>query len=169
VCLQARISEFGSLKVLREEQNRTNSFGRFSFTASTHVLEPLQSWEGYTIKVTDPKVKDKFVQPCGGYVTLNYIDERQEVTTKDGTPFYFPVGLVKHLGWNRAYPLEANNRKMIFPLGTNIPLIPILQNPEQCPSVRDSSLVGICRELNGSAAAYFLQRATTPASDSTAH
>jgi len=170
VCLQARISEFGSLKVLREEQTRTNSFGRFSFTASTHPLTPLlQGWEGYTIKVTDPKVKDKLVQPCGGYVTLNYIDERQEVTTKDGTPFYFPVGLVRHLGWNYAYPLGSSNRKMVFPLGAHIPLIPVLQNPEQCQSVRDSSLVGVCRESNGSAAAYFLRRASTPASDSTAH
>ena len=165
VCLQARIWEFGNVSVLREDQTHTDSSGRFSFAASTHVLEILQSWEGCTIKVTDPKIKDYFPQPCGGFAFLTY-DERQ-VTPKDGTLFYFPVAMVEQLGWHRAVPFGAN-RKMIFLLGTTIPLIPVLQSPEQCSSARDSSVVGICVGLNGSTEAYRLRRAK-PESDSPAH
>jgi hypothetical protein len=165
VCLQARIWEFGNVSVLREDLTHTDSSGRFSFVASTHVLEILQSWEGYTIKVTDPKKKDYFPQPGGGFAFLTY-DERQ-VTPKDGTLFYFPVAMVEQLGWHRAVPFGAN-RKTIFLVGATIPLIPVLQSSEQCSSARDSSVVGICVGLNGSTEAYRLRRGK-PESDSPAH
>lgn len=65
VCLQARIWDFANVSVLREDQTHTDSSGRFSFAASTQVLDLLQSWEGYTIEVTDTKMKHDFPQPSG--------------------------------------------------------------------------------------------------------
>jgi hypothetical protein len=162
VCLQARVFDFGKVIVLREESTNTNNSGRFSFTSTTHELDFFQRWEGYTIKVTDPRVKDNFEQLCGGYVTLNYIDEHQKVVTKNGIPpYYFPVAMIEQSGWH-SVAIGPNNRKVIFPLGAHIPLVPLLQSPEQCQSVRDSSLVGFCRVLNSSWAADTLRQASTP-------
>jgi hypothetical protein len=157
VCLQARVWDFGNVSVLREDQTHTDSYGRFTFKASTHALDLLQSWERYTIEVEDPKIRYGFPQPCGG--PNLWVDERQ-VPPKDGTPFYFPVVMMEQVSWQRVVD-GSTSRKMIFPLGAHIPLIPVLQNPEQCRPMRDSSLVGFCRELNDPWAAfpYRLRRA----------
>lgn len=63
----------------------------FSLASFTHELDFFQRWEGYTIKVTDARVQDNLPQPCGGLVTLSFIDERQKMITKErypGIPFF---------------------------------------------------------------------------------
>lgn len=167
VCLQARVWDSGNVSVLREEQTHTDSYGKFAFKASTHLLDLLQSWEAYTIKIEDPKVKFDFPQPCGSFVNL-YIDERQ-VIPKDGTSFYFPLAMMEQVSWHRVVD-SSTVRKMSFPLGANIPLFPVLQNPDQCQSVRDSSLLRFCRELNDTWTAYpYRLRRAKPQSDNLAN
>jgi hypothetical protein len=166
VCLQARVWDFGNVSVLREDQTHTDSNGRFAFKASTHVLDLLQSWERYTIEVEDPKIRYMFPQPCGG--PNPWVDERQ-VPPKDNTPFYFPVLIIEQVSWHLVVD-DPTYRKMIFPLGAHIPLIPVLQSPEQCQSMQVPSLVGFCRKLNNSWAGdtYRLLRAK-PESDNPAN
>ena len=57
VSLEATAKDWESRKVMRSEQTETGLSGTFFFPPSIYLFGPFQSWQGYSISISDPTVK----------------------------------------------------------------------------------------------------------------
>ncbi len=160
VCLQSRVRDFGTVRVVREEISKSDSSGKFSFASSTYRPGPLDSWIGYSIRVIDPRVETQ--PPCGAELVpgvLNYYGQGIEWKTgEEGSRVYFPVAFVHEYFGPNSLPESSVRRKMSFSFRVRIELIPVLANASQCQPIQDSLLAGYCADLNKSAAAEMLRQ-----------
>jgi len=159
VCLEVMVRDWGKAVDLRLEQTRTDPSGVFSFSPSIHT-HVMQSWQGYSIRVTDPRMD--FVPRCGPALSGAYFSTFIEGAKlapmgKDDPPLYFPVAVVNEPSMPTSLGVNVVRRKMGFPVGGHIALIPLLGNVEGCQPIENSDLAGSCRQLNGSAAASTLR------------
>jgi len=160
VCLEIAIRDLGKPVAARSEERLTDPSGRFSFSASIIHTQLLQSWQGYSVRVTDPSIE--VVPHCGAFLSGAYFSSFVEggklpPQDKMDRPFYFPVTVVSYPPMPPPVRYNALLRKMGFPVGRRIALIPLLRNVEECKPIEDSDLAASCRELNGSAAASTLR------------
>jgi hypothetical protein len=150
------------------EETQTDPSGRFSFSSSIIRTDLFQNWLGYSVRVTDPRmdiVKMGIVPHCGPSLSVDFMvatDFLQAAAAKLSPldkldrPLYFPVAVGSQPlnGPPRTHALE---RKLGFPLGGRIALIPLLRNVDECRPINDPDLGEYCRALNGSAAAETLR------------
>jgi hypothetical protein len=146
------------------EETQTDPSGRFSFSASIIRTDLFRNWQGYSVRVTDPRmdmIKMGIVPHCGYSLTVDFgvastfmraAPARLSPLDKVDRPLYFPVAVGSRplTGPPRTHAVE---RKMGFPLGGRIELIPLLRNVNECQPIEDPDLAEYCRALNGSAAA----------------
>lgn len=169
VCLEAAVIDWKTREVVRSEVTRSDAFGEFSFSSSIHRTEGFRRWEGYLIRVTDPNAE--MVPTCGATLIpafSTFVVELDEGRTwapiNSGKPVYFPVELVQERAIPNPIPLGPMRQQMKHFWGGEIALIPLRQNAGECQGIRDSSLTAFCREMNNSAAAFYLHRAIQQAS-----
>lgn len=165
VCLQATVIDWATPEVVRTEVTRTDAFGEFAFSYSIHRTEGFRRWTGYSIRITDPNAE--MVPTCGANLFSAFEmfagqldDGRTWAPINIGKPVYFPV----ELGNSNPNPKGPPDPKIKHFWRGQIALIPLLQNAGECQGLRDSSLAPDCREMNNSAAAFFLRRAIQQAS-----
>ena len=158
VCLQVVASGLGHKQALRSELLRTDTKGEVFFGWSIHDLAILQTWDGYSLHLSDPK--SDFSLPCGPQVgfELSRFSERLGDSRADGTQ-YFPVELAesianpkqRDLGWTRI------QRSATFKRSMRVELIPILPAPDGCKQIVDPRSAEECRQLNTEAVAALQQ------------
>jgi hypothetical protein len=154
ICLQVDSGAMGSQEQVRKELRQSNAAGEFSFSPSVHHILLLQTWEGYSIRVTDPQTN--FAAPCGPNLGpgLNEVYPGQTKERKITNTGYFPVVLVKPaMSAPNESGLTDTRRRMGFPLGMRVALIPILSDPARCKEVQEPWLVKDCQRLNSEAKA----------------
>jgi hypothetical protein len=158
VCLEAGTYAFGYAlghrRVLRSEVATTDASGRFSFWPSALDMAMLETWDGYSIRVTDPRTD--FAALCGPNLGpgLNEVHPDQFLQVQgDGTE-YLPVSLVRQgeslrndVGWSSTRRPITSTWKM------RVPLVPVLSNVGECKLIQDTSLAEDCRRLNAEAMA----------------
>ncbi len=164
VCLQAYVLDWGTHTVVRSEVTRSDVFGNFSFSSSTHNVVGFRNWRGYSFTITDPNAE--MVPTCEYSILAAFsnfsvqINEgRSWAPINSGKPVYFPV----ELGQNPS-PMGPLNQKMKHFWGGEIALIPLLQNARECQGIRDPSLAPFCKEMNNSAVASLMRTAIQQAS-----
>jgi len=159
VCMHATGSFLGPTEALESDLHVTGASGRVFFGPSILNLG-LRRFDGYSMQVTDLKVGR--VQNCGPQVGLEegmypkqFPDDFADSST-DGRQ-HFPVELVpkkalpKNIGW---FPFM---RDATFRFFMSVPLIPILDGPDQCKQIPDSGLLQECARLNTLAQNALLQ------------
>jgi hypothetical protein len=159
VCLEVTVRDWESRQILRSEIIHTGPSGEFSFAASIHELDFFEHWQGYSVRVTDPKLE--VPAPCGTELlpaALSDMRDGQKWKTNENGTIYFPVAVVEEARKANPLALGAMRRKMGFPMGMHITMIPLLQDINGCQSIQDRDLGAFCRELNNSAAADLLSR-----------
>jgi hypothetical protein len=158
VCLQVDTEGLGHPKVVRSEMARTDDSGRFFFWPTVHDMHLLQDWQGFSIRLTDPR--NDFAVPCGADLGpgLSEVHPGQVVNRSTGTKSYFPVVLVEYTDATLNNLWSATRRPMGFPLKMQISLIPMLRKLDDCYQIQDSSLAENCRQLNTEATAYRIER-----------
>ncbi len=151
VCLQVDADGLGHHQLLRREVTKSNDSGRFFLAPSIHDMAVLQTWEGYSIRVTDPQ-SDNAV-PCGPNLGpgLNEVHPGQSVGGREDKTRYFPVVLLKQ-GEND-HNRNTTQRALRSPLAMRVALIPLLPNVDECGRIQDSTLARDCRDLNAEALA----------------
>jgi hypothetical protein len=150
------------------EETQTNASGRFSFSGSIAHTDLFQKWLGYLVRVTDPRMDDikmGLIPHCGPSLGVDFTiattfmaSPRANLSPLDNVdrPLYFPVVADNETltGPPRTHALE---RKLGFPLGGRIALIPLLKNSGECRAIKDPDLGEYCRVLNGTAVAAMLR------------
>jgi hypothetical protein len=152
-CLEVTLKQVNGA-ILRTDVRKTDAEGRVFFWPSIHDLSLLQEWGGYSIRVTDPQTN--FAVPCGENLGPR-LNQGQPGLGDRGEPSwagYFPVTMVQNDNAPETGPtVESTRRRIRWPTGMNIPLIPVMTSVEMCGQVRDSRLARSCRELNAEVAA----------------
>ncbi|MGA2810623.1 MAG: hypothetical protein ABSG16_04435 [Candidatus Acidiferrum sp.] len=158
VCLEARVRDFGKYRALRSEVTQTDLSGKFSFAASLHKLDLLESWIGYSIRVTDPRLK--LASPCGAELVWGAFDDGRRVlpTGESDGRVYFPLVFVHEASGPNSLSMGALRRTVGFPFHLRAEMTPLLAGANECQSIGDPSLAGFCREANNSALAGSLRR-----------
>src|SRR6201987_6279337 len=149
-CLEVRLKQLNGA-VLRTEVRQTDARGRVFFWPSIHNLSLLQEWDGCSIRVTDPQTD--FAPPCGENLGPRLNEGRpgtgdQEEPSWEG---YFPVTMVQT--YLAIETMESTRRLIRWPIGMQIPLLPVMTKIEMCGQVRYPGLSKDCQELNASVAA----------------
>jgi len=160
VCLEVSVRGSEGSLAPRSEETQPDPSGRFSFSASIMRTDLFQSWHGYSVRVTDPGMD--VVPHCGPFLSGAYfstfvVGAKLAPLDKIDQPFYFPVAVVSQPPMPPPVRYNALLRKMGFPVGGRIALIPLLRNVEECQPIEDSDLAASCSELNNSAAASALR------------
>lgn len=158
VCLDVTHRVWEMHEEARKETKVASANGRFSFLPSLHTTGFLDTWEGYSIHITDPEMD--FGQSCGKQTGMTDGDRWPIYLglSKNGTSKYFPVVLVKD--GDHPYPGTVWNtveRQAGFPFMVHIPVIPLLERVEDCKKIKDTSLRDACYKLNTYAAAMSLR------------
>jgi hypothetical protein len=143
----------------RSDLDITSASGRAFFGPAIVNLALLQTFDGYSMQVTDSK---GHVQKCGAQVGLErglysnpFIDDLADAST-DGSQ-HFPVELVlkealpKNIGW---FPFMRDTTFRSF---MSVQLIPVLDGPDQCKQISDPGLLQECARLNTMAQNALLQ------------
>jgi hypothetical protein len=144
ICLRVDTGGMGHSEIIRTEIVRTDDTGRFSFGRSFHDLHLLQEWQGFSIRLTDPR--NDFAAPCGPDLGpgLNETHPDQRVSMNG----YFPVALVEHTNATKSNRGWSSTRRPIGSVSNlNIPLIPVLSKSDACQQIRDPQLADDCRQL----------------------
>ncbi len=160
VCLQVETIGWGGRDPLRNDGTTSSDSGRFFFAPSIHHMAFLQGWGGYWIRVVDPNAETRGT--CGTRISqwdVTYVMAWPIYLGpgESGKRRYFPVALDRTEPYPHPNYWGAMHRALGFPLGTSIPLIPVLQNAEECKAISDPSLAEDCRQLNIYAAAMSLR------------
>jgi hypothetical protein len=159
VCTQATGQGWGGQEALSSDSDVTGASGRAFFRPA--ILNPalLQTFDGYSMQVTDSKGHP---QSCGPQLGLEhdprsnpFIDDLGDAP-RDGSQ-HFPIEFVrrgtlpKNIGW---YPFM---RETTFRSFMSVQLIPVLDGPEQCKRIPDPGLANECVRLNTMAQNALLQ------------
>ena len=121
---------------------------------SIHRITLLRPWEGYSIRVTDPRTD--YATPCGPDLgpELNEAFPNQRRANQTGGSSYFPVVLVKPgMPTSNKSVWSDTRRRMDFPYDMRVALIPMLPNLAECKHAKESLLVEDCLRLNTEAKA----------------
>jgi hypothetical protein len=150
VCIPAVSNGWGP-QALQSDLATTGSGGRALFGPSVLNLALLQSFDGYSMQITDPA--SQFADTCGPHVGLRPIP----IGTHAGDPFidarmdgteHFPLELVdsEELATNISW--SSFTRGESFRSFMKISLVPLLNDPDQCRQVIDPELRQECARLN---------------------
>lgn len=159
VCLQV-FSNGWTKQALKSDWETTNSNGRALFLPSVLNLRLLQSFDGYSMQVTDPT--SHFAQTCGPEVGFklgpqvtegaeNFADART-----DGSE-HFPVELVKQEELPKnigRYPFMRGTDFRVF---MSVKVVPVLPDADRCQPLSDPQLLQECTRLYAMARNYLLQ------------
>jgi hypothetical protein len=144
VCLRVDADGLGHAEVLRTEEVNTDDSGRFAFSPSVHDLPILTEWRGYSVRLTDPR--NDLAVSCGPDLGpgLNEVHPGRGILMTG----YFPVTPVNAAAASKSkLPWSSTRRRMSFPLGMRIALVPVLSVPDECGRVKSPQLARDCREM----------------------
>jgi len=160
VCFQAVDNGWGTKFALSTKVTTTGSNGRAFFGPSILNLAMLQSVDAYSLQVTDPR--SHRANSCGPQVGLT----PDPIGSQPGDPFthartdgseYFPVEIVEPKGLPQNASWYPFLRGASFRTNMTVNLVPVLEDPDQCEAISDSSLRQECTRLNKMAQEAMLQ------------
>ena len=168
VTLRATLETGSGGEPLRYENNRTSTAGDFSFPTSLEakVAKPFAALHGYWLTVnlpyassspgnprmpnSDDVIMDTMVDDFSWSLAQDPLFKRDDARVSNRAYFPMTIEFVHPCSqmWN-ANCVRCDDTKDV-----RIPLIPILDNPEECARIGDAAIREKCRQLNTYRAAF---------------